>query len=96
MTATDLADYLVRRNMPFRQAHGVAGRIVAFCQERNCELTDVPLKDMKGFSDLIDEDVLDVLSVDGSVNSRVSLGGTAGIRVREALEKVEQKLGITI
>ncbi len=96
MTATDLADYLVRRNMPFRQAHGVAGRIVALCQERNCELTDVPIIELKEFSDLIDKDILEVLSVEGSVNSRVSAGGTAGIRVGEALEKVEQKLGITI
>ena len=96
MTATDLADYLVRRNMPFRQAHGVAGRIVALCQERNCELTDLPITELREFSDLIDKDILEVLSVEGSVNSRVSAGGTAGIRVREALEKVEQKLGITI
>ncbi len=96
MTATDLADYLVRKNMPFRQAHSVAGRVVALCQERQCELTGIPLAELKGFSELIANDIFEVLTVDGSVNSRVSEGGTAGIRVEEALIVVEQKLGITI
>jgi argininosuccinate lyase len=95
MTATDLADYLVRRNMPFRQAHGVSGRIVALCQERDCELVDLTLAELQGFSELIAADVFEVLSVDGSVNSRVSAGGTAGVRVKEALEKVEKFLGMT-
>ena len=96
MTATDLADYLVRRNMPFRQAHSVAGRVVALCQERHCELTELSLTELKGFSELIEADIFEVLTVDGSVNSRISEGGTAGIRVEEALVVVEQKLGITI
>lgn len=95
MTATDLADYLVRRNMPFRQAHGVAGRIVAFCQERDRELTDLSLNELQGFSELIESDIFAVLSVDGSVNSRVSAGGTGRVRVEEALEKAENVLGIT-
>ncbi|MBV5317421.1 MAG: argininosuccinate lyase [Desulfobulbaceae bacterium] len=94
MTATDLADYLVRRNMPFRQAHGVVGRIVALCQERDCELVDLTLAELQGFSELIEADIFAVLSVEGSVNSRVSAGGTAGVRVAEALEKAEQFLGI--
>lgn len=96
MTATDLADYLVRRNMPFRQAHSVAGRVVALCQERHCELTEIPLADLQGFSTLIEADIFEILTVDGSVNSRISQGGTAGIRVQEALAAVEQQLGITI
>lgn len=95
MTATDLADYLVRRNMPFRQAHGVVGRIVAFCQERDCELVDLTLAELRQFSELINADIYEVLSVDGSVKSRVSPGGTSRIRVEEALEKVEQFLGIS-
>jgi argininosuccinate lyase len=94
MTATDLADYLVRRNMPFRQAHGVVGRIVALCQERDCELVDLTLAELQGFSALIEADIFTVLSVEGSVNSRVSAGGTAEVRVTEALEKAEQFLGI--
>ncbi len=94
MTATDLADYLVRKNMPFRQAHGVVGRIVAHCQEKGMELTDMELEELRQFSDTIAEDVMDVLTVEGSVNSRVSAGGTAGVRVEEALARIEQQLGI--
>ncbi|MCI5145288.1 MAG: argininosuccinate lyase [Candidatus Electrothrix sp. AR3] len=94
MTATDVADYLVKKNMPFRQAHGVVGRIVALCQERDIELTELGLDELRQFSDLIEEDIFAVLSVEGSVNSRLSAGGTAGTRVAEALERTEQQLGI--
>ncbi len=94
MTATDLADYLVKKNLPFRQAHRVVGEIVAFCQERDAELTDLNLAEMRQFSALIEEDVFAVLTVDGSVNSRVSAGGTAGAKVAEALARAEQQLGI--
>ncbi len=94
MTATDLADYLVRRNMPFREAHGVVGRIVAHCQERGIELEDMSLEEMREFSDRIEADIFDVLSVEGSVNSRLSTGGTALARVEEALRRAEQQLGI--
>jgi argininosuccinate lyase len=93
MTATDLADYLVKRNMPFRQAHGVVGRIVALCQERDCELIDLRLDELQQFSELIEADIFAVLSVDGSINSRLSAGGTARVRVEEALDRVEQQLG---
>ena len=94
MTATDLADYLVRKNMPFRQAHGVVGQIVAHCQDRDMELVDLTLAELKTFSDVIDDDVHECLTVEGSVNSRVSAGGTATVRVEEALQSAEQKLGI--
>lgn len=92
MTATDLADYLVKKQMPFRQAHGVVGRLVALCQKRNCELTDLSLDELRDFSNLIEEDVFHVLQVEGSVNSRISIGGTATVRVKEALEKAEKQL----
>ena len=94
MTATDIADYLVKKNMPFRQAHGVVGRIVALCQERDIELIELRLDELQKFSDLIEEDIFDVLSVEGSVNSRVSIGGTSKLRVAEALQRAEQQLGI--
>jgi argininosuccinate lyase len=94
MTATDLADYLVKRNLPFRQAHGVVGRIVALCQQRDCELIDLSLDELRQFSDLIEADIFTVLSVDGSINSRLSDGGTAQVRVEEALARVEQQLGM--
>lgn len=94
MTATDLADYLVKKNLPFRQAHGVAGRIVARCQELGCELADLSLEEMRAFSPLIGPDVYESLSVEGSVNSRTTLGGTAQFRVEEALSALEQQLGM--
>ena len=94
MTATDLADYLVKKNMPFRQAHGVVGNIVALCQQRDIELTELPLDELQSFSPLIEDDIFAVLSVEGSVNSRTSAGGTAERRVAEALHYAEQQLGI--
>lgn len=94
MTATDLADYLVCKNLPFRQAHGLAGRIVARCQELQCELDELTLEEMQSFSPLIEEDIYTRLSIEGSVNSRTSAGGTARSRVEEALNSVEQQLGI--
>lgn len=94
MTATDIADYLVTKNMPFRQAHGVVGRIVTLCQQRGIELVELSLEELQQFSDRIEKDIFDVLSVEGSVNSRTSAGGTAGVRVEEALVRAEQQLGI--
>ncbi|MBM9514358.1 argininosuccinate lyase [Desulfogranum marinum] len=93
MTATDLADYLVCKNVPFRQAHGIVGKVVAHCQERDIELIDLNLAELKQFSEHLEADVFDVLSVEGSVNSRVSTGGTALVRVTEALEQAEIYLG---
>jgi argininosuccinate lyase len=94
MTATDIADYLVKKNMPFRQAHGVVGRIVALCQQRDIELVELSLDELQQFSDKIEADIYDVLSVEGSVNSRTSAGGTSGVRVQDALERAEHQLGI--
>lgn len=94
MTATDLAEYLVRRNMPFRQAHGVVGRAVAYCLEAGRELTDLTLEELRGFSDDIDEDVFEFLGVAGSVDSRANQGGTASSSVLAALEKAENDLGL--
>jgi argininosuccinate lyase len=94
MTATDLAEYLVRKNIPFRQAHSVVGQAVAYCIENAKELKDLSLTELQGFSNVITEDVFDVLSVEGSVNSRNTHGGTAASAVIKALEKAETDLGI--
>ena len=94
MTATDLADYLVMKNVPFREAHAIVGKTVAFCIGKGCELEDLSLEELQKFSPVIADDVYALLSVEGSVNSRVSSGGTARIRVEEALEKAEKQLGL--
>ncbi|MGL1930957.1 MAG: argininosuccinate lyase [Desulfotalea sp.] len=94
ITATDLADYLVMKNVPFREAHGIVGRAVAHCVEEGCELPDLTLSKMQEFSGIIEKDVFAVLTVEGSVNSRLSTGGTSTIRVQEALELAEKNMGI--
>jgi argininosuccinate lyase len=94
MTATDLAEYLVRKNIPFRQAHSVVGKAVAYCIENAKELTDLSLTELQEFSEAIAEDVFEVLSAEGSVNSRKTSGGTADSAVVKALEKAETDLGI--
>ena len=94
MTATDLADYLVLHNVPFREAHGIVGRAVATCIEKGCELTDLSLAEIREFSEVIDKDIFEVLSVEGSVDSRISTGGTATQRVEEAVAAAEKLMGI--
>ncbi len=95
MTATDLADYLVLKNVPFREAHGIVGRAVAYCLEKGCELPDLTPTELAGFSPVIEKDVYEVLRVEGSVNSRISLGGTGLMRVEEAVAAAEKKLGMS-
>jgi len=94
MTATDLAEYLVRKNIPFRQAHAIVGRAVAYCIENAKELTSLTLEELQEFSAAVAEDVFEVLGIEGSVNSRNTSGGTAGAAVLQALEKAETDLGI--
>jgi len=94
MTATDLAEYLVRKNIPFRQAHSIVGKAVAFCIENTKELTDLTLEELQVFSDVIAEDVFGVLGAEGSANSRNTSGGTAITQVEKALESAEAELGI--
>jgi argininosuccinate lyase len=92
-TATDLADWLVRvLKKPFREAHHVAGSIVKRAEEKGVTLEKLPLAEMQKFDSAITKDVLDVLSLEASVNSRMSLGGTAPPRVREQIAFWKEKL----
>ena len=93
MTATDLADYLVLKDVPFREAHGIVGRIVGHCLDKGCELMDLTVQEMQEFSPAIEKDVYEVISVDGSVQSRISTGGTSLQRVEEALSVAEKQVG---
>jgi argininosuccinate lyase len=94
-TATDLADWLVRTlNLPFREAHHVTGRIVAAAEERGVALEDLPLDVMKAVDPRITEEVFSVLSVENSVASRTSYGGTAPANVRAAAEGWLARLGM--
>ncbi|MGE4165165.1 MAG: argininosuccinate lyase [Xanthobacteraceae bacterium] len=93
-TATDLADWLVRTlNIPFREAHHITGKIVAKASEARVPLHRLPLADMQAIEKRITDDVFKVLSVDRSVKSRVSYGGTAPKNVRAQARKWLRRLG---
>lgn len=85
-TATDLADYLVRKGMPFRNAHEVVGKAVAFGIQENRDLSDMTLPELQLFSETIQQDVFDVLTLEGSVSARNHIGGTAPEQVRKAVK----------
>jgi len=90
-TATDLADWLVREaGVPFREAHHITGRAVKEAEERGCGLADLPLDALQSIDPRISSEVFDVLSVDASVRSRTSYGGTAPERVREQIAKAKE------
>jgi argininosuccinate lyase len=92
-TATDLADWLVREaDVPFREAHHITGRAVKAAEEAGCDLADLPLDELKSIDPRIDERIYDVLSVEASVASRTSYGGTAPARVREQIAKANEEL----
>ena len=91
-TATDLADYLVRKGVAFRDAHEVVGLSVRFCIENNKDLADCTLEELQKFSDVIEEDVYLVLTLEGSVASRNHFGGTAPDQVRAAVERAKERL----
>ncbi|WP_163335983.1 argininosuccinate lyase [Desulfopila sp. IMCC35008] len=95
ITATDLADYLVVKDVPFREAHGIVGRSVAYCLDKGCELYELTVEELQQFSPVIEKDVFEVLSVEGSVNSRISTGGTGLKRVEEAVLNAEKQMGIS-
>jgi argininosuccinate lyase len=92
-TATDLADYLVRRGMPFRDAHEVVGKAVAFGVEQKRDLSEMTLQELQQFSDSIQQDVFEVLTLEGSVAARDHIGGTAPAQVRAAIARARERIG---
>ena len=91
-TATDLADYLVRRGMPFRDAHEVVGKTVAHCIARGCDLENLTLDELRQFAPSVEADVVKVLTPEGSVAARDHFGGTAPRQVRAAVERAKTRL----
>jgi argininosuccinate lyase len=84
-TATDLADYLVKKGLPFRDAHEAVAHAVRACEDKRCDLADLKLEELRAFSPLIEQDVFAVLSLEGSVAARDHVGGTAPAQVRAAI-----------
>ncbi len=91
-TATDLADYLVKKGLPFRDAHEVVGKLVALGLEQQKDLSEISLEELQAASGLIDEDVFEVLTLEGSLGARDHLGGTAPSQVRRAIDKARKEI----
>lgn len=91
-TATDLADYLVRKDVPFRDAHEVVGSAVGACLAEGIALTDLTLERLQEFHPSIEKDVFEVLTLEGSVGARNHIGGTAPAQVRAAIERHRSRL----
>ena len=92
-TATDLADYLVKKGVPFRDAHEAVAKAVRFAEQKGCDLGALPLAELKQFSPAVDKGVFAVLSLEGSMRSRSHVGGTAPEQVRAAIMKARADLG---
>jgi argininosuccinate lyase len=93
-TATDLADYLVKKGLPFRDAHEAVARAVRAAEEKSCDLAALPIADLRTFSPLIADDVYEVLSLEGSVASRKHAGGTAPAQVLTAVNTARRDLAV--
>ena len=89
-TATDLADYLVRKGLPFRDAHHAVGSAVRYAGGKQVDLSELSLQELKGFSGLIEADVYDFISLEGSLKARDHFGGTAPNQVRAAIARARQ------
>ena len=91
-TATDLAEYLVRRNVPFRDAHEIVGNAVQYAIKQDKPLSDLSLSELQNFGAMIEQDVYQVLTLHGSITSRNHFGGTAPERVAQALDAAATRL----
>ena len=85
-TATDLADYLVKKGLAFRDAHNVVGKAVSYGLKENKDLSEFNIEELKSFNSLIEKDVFDVISLEGSINARNHLGGTSPKQVSMAIK----------
>ena len=92
-TATDLADYLVKKGQPFRDAHETVAHAVKAAASHHCDLSELPLDVLQSFHPAIEKDVYDCLSLHGSLNARNTLGGTAPVQVRAQIARHHRRLG---
>ena len=90
-TATDLADYLVRKGIAFRDAHEVVGNAVASAEKQGKDIAELSLEELQNFSSSIESDVYDVLTLEGALSARDHLGGTAPAQVRAAVKRARSK-----
>jgi argininosuccinate lyase len=95
-TATDLADYLVRRGVPFRDAHEIVGKSVGYGVQTGKDLSEMSLAELQQFSTVIEQDVFAVLTLEGSVAARNHIGGTAPVQVKAAVERAKVSLATRV
>ena len=88
-TATDVADYCVRKGLPFRQAHEVVGKTVRYCVETGKDIPELSLDEFRQFSELIEADIYDFVTLEASVNARRATGGTATVAVQREIERIK-------
>ena len=88
--ATDAADYLVKKGLPFRDAHSVIGNMVFYCIEHNKAIDDLTMEEMKSFSDIIEEDIYEAVSMETCVNDRAVIGGPAKTVTLNAISEAEK------
>ena len=84
--ATDAADYLVVKGMPFRDAHSVIGRLVLHCIDKKCAIDDLKIDELKGFSELFDEDIYDAISLETCVNKRLTVGAPSPVVIKKVID----------
>ncbi|XP_031248589.1 argininosuccinate lyase, chloroplastic-like [Pistacia vera] len=94
LDATTLADYLVKKQIPFRTSHDIVGKAVALCVSKNCQLQELSLDDLRGISPVIDRDVYEYLGVENAVKKFSSYGSTGYLCVAEQLDYWVSKLEI--
>jgi argininosuccinate lyase len=87
-----LADYLVKKGLPFRDAHEAVALAVRFAEQKGCDLSDISLAELQNFSKLIEQDIYQVLSLEGSLASRNHIGGTAPNQVEAAIARARTYL----
>ncbi len=92
LTATEVADYLVRKEIPFRQAHGIVGQIVRYCEKQGIGFEQMSLEEWRSFSQEFGPDIVECISPEGAVKSRRSPGGTAPERVKEQIQRARELL----
>jgi len=93
ITATELADYLVRKGVPFREAHEITGKVVLHAETHGIQLTEIGLPELQGFHSEISDDIYKVLSVKDSIEAKNGVGGTATIQVQSQIKRVQENVG---
>ena len=92
--ATDAADYLVKKGRPFRDAHGVIGRLVLYCIDKDCSIEDLSLEELKNMSELFEDDIYDAISLKTCVEKRVTVGGPGIDAIKKVIDIEKEYLGI--